>query len=101
MTYHLYSNSTGRSIFHGHGKPGGGGHTEGQGNVIKVQNIHDELQGPPPLIHIPVFILLWFYHTALGLFWPADMDMDELIREDMAQAEQIWKKQEWKEDKKV
>ena len=25
----------------------------------------------------------------------------ELIREDMAQAEQIWKKQEWKEDKKV
>ena len=28
------------------------------------------------------------------------MDMDELIREDMAQAEQIWKKQESKENLK-
>ena len=60
--------STGRRIFHVHGKPGGGGHTEGQGNVIKVQNIHDELQGPPPLIHIPVFILLWFSpHSSLSV----------------------------------
>ena len=42
VTYHLYSNSTGQSIFHGHGKPGGDGHTEGQGNVILLQNIHDE-----------------------------------------------------------
>ena len=42
VTYHLYSNSTGRSIFHGHGKPGGGGHTEGQRNVILLKNIHDE-----------------------------------------------------------
>ena len=25
-------------------------------------------------------------HTALSLFWPVDMDMDEVIREDMAQA---------------
>ena len=40
-------------------------------------------------------------HPALSLFWPADMGMDGVIREDMAQAEQIWKKQEWKEDKKV
>jgi hypothetical protein len=29
------------------------------------------------------------------------MGMDEVIREDMAQAVQIWSKQEWKEDKKV
>ena len=28
------------------------------------------------------------------------MDMDEVIREDMAQAVQIWRKQERKEDKK-
>ena len=27
--------------------------------------------------------------------------MDEVIREVMAQAVQIWRKQEWKEDKKV
>ena len=40
-------------------------------------------------------------HTAPCLFWPADMDMDEVIREDMAQAVQIWRKQEWKEDMKV
>ena len=40
VTYHLYSSSTGRSIFHGHGKRGG--HTEGEGNVIILQNIHDE-----------------------------------------------------------
>ena len=40
-------------------------------------------------------------HTALGLFWPADMDMDEVIREDTAQAVQIWRKQERKEDKNV
>ena len=37
-----YSNSTGRSIFHDHGKAEVGGHTEGQGNVILLQNIHDE-----------------------------------------------------------
>ena len=100
MTYHLYSNSTGRSIFHGHGKPGGGGHPKGQGNVIILQNIHDELQGPPPLIHIPVFILLWFSPHS-SLFWPTDMDMDEVIREDKAQAVHIWREQEWKEDTKV
>ena len=40
-------------------------------------------------------------HTALSLFWSADMDMDEVIREEMAQAVQIWRKQERKEDKKV
>ena len=39
--------------------------------------------------------------TALSLFWPVDMDMDKVIREDMAQAVQIWRKQEWKEDKKI
>ena len=33
---------TGQRIFHGHGKPGGSGSTEGQGNVILLQNIHDE-----------------------------------------------------------
>ena len=38
-------------------------------------------------------------HTALSLFWPADMDMDEVIREEMAQAVQIWRKQESKEEK--
>ena len=42
VTCHLYSNSIGQRIFHGHGKPGGGGHTEGQGNVILLKNIHDE-----------------------------------------------------------
>ena len=40
-------------------------------------------------------------HTALSLFSPADMDMGELIRQDMAQAVQIWRKQERKEDKNV
>ena len=55
--------------------------------------------------HHPSFISLYSFffgplHTALGLFWPADIDMDEVIREDMAQAVQIWSKQEWK-DKKV
>ena len=34
VMYHFYSNSTGQSNFHGHGKPGGGGYTEAQGNVI-------------------------------------------------------------------
>ena len=42
VTYHLYSNSTGQSIFHGHGKPGGSGYTEGQGNVVPLKNIHDD-----------------------------------------------------------
>ena len=40
-------------------------------------------------------------HTALYLFLQADMDMDEVIREDMAQSVQIWREQEWKEDTKV
>ena len=40
-------------------------------------------------------------HTALSLSWTADMDMDEAIREKMAQAVQIWRKQERKEDKKL
>ena len=38
--------------------------------------------------------------TALSLFWPVDMDMDKVIREDMAQAVQIWRKQERKETRK-
>ena len=38
--------------------------------------------------HHPSFISLYSFffgspHTALGLFWPADMDMDDFIREDM------------------
>ena len=40
-------------------------------------------------------------HTALSLSWPAGMDMDEAIREGMAQAVKIWRKQERKEDKKI
>ena len=41
--------------------------------------------------HHPSFISLYSFffgspHPALGLFWPADMDMDEVIREDMVQA---------------
>ena len=56
--------------------------------------------------HHPSFISLYSFffgspHRALCQFWPADMDMDEVIREDMAQAVQIWRKQEWKEDMKV
>ena len=39
-------------------------------------------------------------HTALSLFWPIDLDMDEFIREDTAQTVQIWKKQESKENLK-
>ena len=39
-------------------------------------------------------------HTAFSLFWPADMDMDEVIRVEMAQPVQIWRKWERKEDKK-
>ena len=98
MTYHPYSNSTGGSIFHGHGKPGGGGYIEGQGNVIILQNIH--------VGHNSSFISLYSFffgspHTALYLFLQADMDMDEVIREDMAQSVQIWREQEWKEDTKV
>ena len=47
--------------------------------------------------HHPSFISLYSFffgspHTALCLFWPADMDMDEVIIEDMAQAVQIWRK---------
>ena len=38
-------------------------------------------------------------HTALSLFWLADMDMDEVVREDMTQAVQMCRKQERKEDK--
>ena len=43
--------------------------------------------------HHPSFISLYSFffrspHTALGLFSLADMDMDEVIREDMAQAVQ-------------
>ena len=58
--------------------------------------------------HHPSFISLYSFflgssQTTLSLFWPAEMDMDEVIRKDMAQALQIWKKktnkQEWKEDK--
>ena len=56
--------------------------------------------------HHPSFISLYSFlfhspHRALGLFWPADMDMDEVNREDMIQAVPIWIKQERKEDKKV
>ena len=40
-------------------------------------------------------------HKDLIQFWPVDMDMDEVIREEIAQAEQIWKKQERKEDMKI
>ena len=40
-------------------------------------------------------------HTAFSLFWSADIDMDEVVREEMAKAVQIWRKQERKEDKKV
>ena len=40
-------------------------------------------------------------HTYLSLFWPAEIDTDEVIIEDMAQAVQIWRKQERKEDKNV
>ena len=41
--------------------------------------------------HHPSFVSLYSFffgssHTALGLFWPADRDMDEVIREDMVQA---------------
>ena len=41
--------------------------------------------------HHPSFISLYSFffgspNTALGLFWPADMDIDEVIREDTAQA---------------
>ena len=95
-TYQLYLNSTGQSIFYGPG-----GHTKGQGNVILLKNIMMNITG-----HHHSFISLYSFffgspHTALSLFWAADMDMDEVIREDMAQAVQIWRKQEWKEDKKI
>ena len=54
----------------------------------------------------PSFISLYSFlfdspHRVLGLFWPADMVMDEVIREDMIQAVPIWRKQERKEDKNV
>ena len=39
--------------------------------------------------------------TALSLFWPEDIDMDEVIREDMAKGVQIWRKKERKEDKEI
>ena len=47
--------------------------------------------------HYSFFISLYSFffgplHTALGLFWPAYIDMDEVIRKDMAQAVQIWRK---------
>ena len=47
---------------------------------------------------MPLYLFLFCSpHTALSLFWPTDMDMDEVIREDTAQAVQIWRKQESKE----
>ena len=51
-----------------------------------------------------IFLYSFFFgshHTDLSLFWPADMDMDDVIIEDMAQAVQIWRKQERKEYIKV
>ena len=51
-----------------------------------------------------IFLYSFFFgspQTALGLFWPADMDMDEFIRGNMAQAVQIRRKEERKEDKRV
>ena len=51
-----------------------------------------------------IFLYSFFFgspQTALGLFWPADMDMDDFIREDMAQTVQIWRKEEREEDKRV
>ena len=56
--------------------------------------------------HHPSFISLYSFlcgspHRALGLFWPADMELDEVNREHMIQAVPIWGKQERKEDKKV
>ena len=51
--------------------------------------------------HHPSFISLYSFffgslHTALGLFWPADMDMDEVIREDMVQAVKYGEKKKGK-----
>ena len=51
--------------------------------------------------HHPSFISLYSFffgspHPALGLFWPADMDMDEVIREDMVQAVKYGEKKKGK-----
>ena len=55
--------------------------------------------------HHPTFIFLYSFfgssHAALSLFCPVDMDMDDFIREDMAQTVQIWRKEERKENKRV
>ena len=55
--------------------------------------------------HHPSFISLYSFffvspHRALGLFLPADMDADEVIRADMAQAVKYGENKN-KEDKKV
>ena len=51
--------------------------------------------------HHASFISLYSFffgspHTALCLFWPADMDMDEVIREDMVQAVKYGEKKKGK-----
>ena len=56
--------------------------------------------------HHPTFIFLYSFffgspYAALSLFCPVDMDMDDFIREDMAQTVQIWRKEEREEDKRV
>ena len=38
--------------------------------------------------------------TALSLFWPVDMDMDKVIREDMAQAVQYGENKNGKKTRK-
>ena len=55
--------------------------------------------------HHPSFISLYSFffrspHTALGLFSLADMDMDEVIREDMAQAVQYGENKNGKKTRK-
>ena len=79
----------------------GGGSTKGRGmwSYYRIFMMSNKGHYSSVVFHYSFFFAS--PNTALSLSCPADMDMDEAIREKMAQAVQIWRKQQRKEDKKV
>ena len=98
-SYCLYSNSTGWSIFYDHGKPGGWWAHRRAGECDPTEE-HSWWVTRATTFHSCPCNSFFFGspHPALSLFWPADMGMDGVIREDTAQTVQIWRKQESKEN---
>ena len=79
----------------------GGGSIKGRGMLSYCRTFMISDKGHHPSFMFRNSFFFGSTHTALSLSWTADMDMDEAIREKMAQAVQIWRKQERKEDKKL